>query len=148
MPNIPDQKKVIRIAEDICKKRGLRLTQQRQQVLSILSLHGKPMGAYDILQAVQETSPKAAPPMIYRALEFLLEIGLIHKLETIHAYMGCSHPDHQHAGQFLICDHCGEVTELDDTAITSSVNNAAHATGFKPAHDVVEVLGTCADCLK
>jgi len=139
---------VIEKAITLCKEKGLRLTKQRQQVLEILSESHKPMGAYDILQSIQKTMPKAAPPLIYRALDFLQEVGLVHKLETLHAYMGCAHPEHEHAGQFLICDHCGEVTEIDDEQITKSVSNAAVATGFKPAHDVVEVLGICADCSK
>jgi Fur family zinc uptake transcriptional regulator len=83
---------------------------------------------------------------VYRALEFLQEQGLVHKLETLHAYVGCSHPDHPHASQFLICSACGDVTEIADEAVSDSLGQAAAATGFRPSRGVVELTGTCAEC--
>jgi Fur family zinc uptake transcriptional regulator len=140
--------KVVQQAERLCLDRGVRLTEQRRRVLELICLADKPQGAYDILAAIQRQQPRAAPPTVYRALDFLLEQGFIHKLETLHAFVGCNHPDHPHASQFLICDECGDVTELDDNAIADSLIEAAEASGFKPSRRVVELTGTCAGCRK
>jgi Fur family zinc uptake transcriptional regulator len=83
---------------------------------------------------------------VYRALDFLLEQGLVHKLESQHAYIGCSHPDHAHAGQFLICDDCGEVSEIENQSLTNSVHSVEKAAGFKTRHPVIELVGICAQC--
>ncbi len=138
--------RVVELAEQLCRERGVRLTEQRRRVLGLVCRADRPQGAYDILAAIQREQPRAAPPTVYRALDFLLEQGLIHRLETLHAFIGCNHPDHPHASQFLICNECGEVTELEDEAIADSLGEAAAASGFKPARRVVEVTGTCADC--
>ena len=130
----------------LCQRRGVRLTAQRRQVLQILCAANRPLGAYEILEAMREGSRPLAPPTVYRALDFLLAQGLAHKLESLHAYVGCSHPDHPHSSQFLICADCGLVTELENEAIAQSVKSAAHETGFHPHRRVVEVIGTCADC--
>lgn len=131
-------------AEALCRTRKVRLTEQRRRILRMVWQSDRPLGAYDILAAIQAEQPKAAPPTVYRALDFLLEQGLIHKLETLHAYIGCPHPEHPHAGQFLICKQCGEVTELEDREIARSLGAAAEASGFSLDRRVVELSGTCA----
>ena len=141
-------RRVVHLAERLCCERGVRLTHQRRRVLELICLADRPQGAYDILAAIQRQQPRAAPPTVYRALDFLLGQGFIHKLETLHAFVGCNHPDHPHASQFLICDECGEVTELEDDAITDSLVEAAEASGFKPTRRIVELTGTCAGCRK
>lgn len=132
-------------AEALCSTRGARLTAQRRRVLEIVCRAARPIGAYEILDLVRDGAP-AAPPTVYRALDFLLEQGLVHKLETLHAYVGCTHPEHPHASQFLICADCGEVCELEDHAIAASLDQVAAETGFQPRRPIVEVLGTCARC--
>jgi len=139
---------LLRHAESLCRERGLRLTPRRRQVLQIVCNSPKPLGAYEILATLQAEQPGAAPPTVYRALEFLLAQGLIHRLETLHAFVGCEHPEHPHAGQFLICTRCGDVTELEDSQVASSLGRAAAASGFRPRHRVVEVTGTCAHCAR
>lgn len=140
------QKKDLHDAELLCKQRGSRLTTQRRTVLELVYAADRPLTAYEILDLLRETTPNPAPPTVYRALDFLLEQGLIHKLESQHAFIGCSHPNHQHTGQFLICDDCGEVNEIEDQAIASSLSSAARDTGFKTKHPVIELVGTCAQC--
>ena len=137
---------VLELADRLCGERGVRLTPQRRRVLELICAADRPQGAYDLLAAMQREQPRAAPPTVYRALDFLLEQGLVHKLETLHAFVGCNHPEHPHAGQFLICARCGEVIELVDAAIADSLGEAAAATGFRPDRPVVEVSGTCAGC--
>ena len=137
--------KVLAKAQALCAERGVRLTAQRRRVLEIVCSANRPMGAYEILDLIRDGAP-AAPPTVYRALDFLLEQGLVHKLETLHAFVGCTHPDHPHSSQFLICAECGDVTELEDEAIAGSLRSVAAETGFEPQRPIVEVIGTCAAC--
>ena len=137
---------ILNKAETLCLERGVRLTPQRRTVLEILCESEKPLSAYDILDLMRESTKSPAPPTVYRALDFLLEQGLAHKLESLHAFVGCSHPEHPHASQFLICTDCGEVNEMENAAIEASVHSAEQATGFKTKRPVIELLGTCASC--
>ena len=140
--------RILTRAEDLCRKRGARLTMQRRTVLRLLCSANRPMTAYEILDLMRASTRNPAPPTVYRALDFLLEQGLIHKLESLHAFVGCSHPDHPHASQFLICADCGEVNELEDDAIERSLRSAEKAIGFQIKRPVVELLGTCAQCAR
>jgi len=133
-------------AEALCEERGVRLTEQRRRVLEILWEAGRPIGAYEILEAMGGGRRALAPPTVYRALDFLLEQGLVHKIESLHAFVGCDHPGQPHASQFLICDRCGAVTELEDEGVARSLRSAADGTGFQPARRVVELIGVCASC--
>jgi Fur family zinc uptake transcriptional regulator len=149
-------------AEAVCERRGVRLTALRRQVLGLVLDSPTPAGAYDLLERLRAGHKGAAPPTIYRALDFLLEQGLIHKLERLSAFVGCVHAPHMdehaggsrrehgaeaaHAAQFLICRDCGRVTELSDPAIAQAVRRAAGARGFALAASTVEADGTCADC--
>jgi Fur family zinc uptake transcriptional regulator len=132
-------------AEALCTLRGVRLTAQRRRVLELVCRAERPVGAYEILDKLRD-GPPAAPPTVYRALDWLLAQGLVHKLETLHAYIGCTHPEHPHASQFLICNGCGGVTELENQAIAGSLASVASETGFRPTRPVVEVIGMCSDC--
>lgn len=141
-----DASKAIELAEQLCRERGVRLTPQRRDVLAIISGSDQPLGAYDIMEQLRSQQPRIAPPTVYRALEFLLTEGLIHKLESLHAFVGCQHPDHPHFSQFLICKDCGEVAELHNSNINSSVDDAAREKGFVPDRSTVEVVGVCGRC--
>jgi len=139
---------VVQRAEALCQERGVRLTEQRKSVLQLLCVSDKPLSAYELLDRMRGTVKNPAPPTVYRALDFLLEQGLVHKLESLHAYVGCTHPEHPHASQFLICDDCGEVSELEDPSVANSLQAAGKAIGFRTKRPVVELLGTCARCTK
>ena len=106
------------------------------------------MGAYDILGCLNqaETSSFIAPPIVYRALEFLLAQGLVHRIESKNAFISCDHPGHKSAAQFLICRGCEKVAELDNA--TSLIPTEALEIGFTADHSVVEITGVCADCNK
>ena len=138
--------KILQHAETLCKQREVRLTPQHSKVLELVCAADGPIGAYEILDRLRQTIGNPAPPTVYRALDFLLEQGLIHKLESLHAYVGCSHPDHPHASQFLICSDCGDVREIESSGIADSLRQAQKNTGFKAKRPVVELLGTCARC--
>jgi Fur family zinc uptake transcriptional regulator len=133
-------------AESVCLARGVRLTELRRQVLELIWRRHEPVGAYELLDALKVTHRRAAPPTVYRALEFLIDQGLVHRLESLNAYIGCTRPEGLHAGQFLICSRCGSIGELDDPEIADSVSRRAAALGFTVERQTIEVRGICADC--
>ena len=138
-------------ASRLCDRRGAQLTELRRKVLGLVLESKTPTGAYDLLDRLRTLHKGAAPPTVYRALDFLLEQGLIHKVERLSAFIGCVHRneddhDHHHAAQFLICNRCGQVTELEDARIGSVLVEAAHENGFRLANSIVEAEGVCASC--
>lgn len=133
-------------AEAACASRGVRWTPLRQQVFALVAAAGRPVKAYELLDQLKTHHAGAAPPTVYRALDFLMEHGLIHKLESIAAYVCCPHPGAAHATQFLICDVCDRTIELQDELLTARLKAAVTAQGFVPGSFVVEVNGRCARC--
>ncbi len=135
-----------------CLARGAQLTELRRQVLRLVLEAEQPVGAYALLDRLRAARRGAAPPTVYRALDFLLEQGLIHRVERLNAFVGCAEePGHGHAGeehphQFLICRRCGATAEICDPAVVAAVAAAAARSGFTPHRTTVEVEGLCADC--
>lgn len=133
-------------AEELCAGRGARLTGLRRQVLELVwDSHG-PIGAYDLLDRLRRLRSGAAPPTVYRALEFLMEQGLVHRINSLNAFIGCAHPDAPHEGQFLICSRCGTTAELDEPTIAQAIEQRARALGFVVEHRTVEITGLCPGC--
>lgn len=133
-------------AEAICAERGARLTELRRRVLELVWTSHEPVGAYDILSRLGGDGRKAAPPTVYRALDFLLEQGLVHRIESLNAFIGCPSPKAPHSGQFLLCTACGTATEIADAGIQAALAGAAGRAGFRPAHVTLEVKGLCRFC--
>ncbi len=137
-------------ARTLCERRGAQLTELRRKVLGLVLESDRPTGAYDLLDQLRAHHKGAAPPTVYRALDFLLEQGLVHKVERLSAYVGCVHPseedDHHHAAQFLICHRCGQVTELEDPRVARALVEVAREQGFRPTGSTMEVEGICAAC--
>ncbi|WP_439860267.1 zinc uptake transcriptional repressor Zur [Pseudomonas sp. MBLB4136] len=134
-------------AESICMRQGLRLTALRKRVLELVWQSHKPLGAYDILAVLsEEDGRRAAPPTVYRALDFLLEHGLVHRIASLNAFVGCNRPEHAHQGQFLICRQCHAAIELEQTAISQAIVSAAANVGFSVEGQTVEVVGLCSGC--
>lgn len=133
-------------ADRYCAAHGLRLTDTRRRVLELIWADHKPIGAYALLERLGDGARKAAPPTVYRALEFLLEHGLIHRIESRNAYLGCTHPGERHAPQFFICQRCGEAAELDDPRIGKAIAADADHLNFDVASQTVEISGVCAHC--
>lgn len=144
-PSIPS---LLAEAEATCQARGVRLTEQRRDVLRALLEHGHPLGAYDLIEKLRpETGRSPAPIAIYRALDFLQEQGLIHRLETLNAFIACPHS--HRAGEriaFLICEQCSHVDEVVAKEIDSALQGLASRHGFSPNRTVIEVAGTCRAC--
>jgi len=134
-------------ADAICVRQGLRLPALRKRVLELVWQRPQPLGAYDILAVLSEQDGRrAAPPTVYRALDFLLENGLVHRIASLNAFIGCSHPEHAHQGQFLICRECHIAIELEQDSISGAIIASANAVGFKVETQTVEVVGLCGNC--
>lgn len=140
-------------AAAFCATRASRLTETRRLVLGLILQSHKPVGAYDILDHLRQYQRNAAPPTVYRALDFLLSQGLIHRIERMSAFIGCAHRLECHHGhgcghraQFLICSGCGAVSEVEDSEISHAIESAAKKTGFVPHQSTVEIEGLCASC--
>lgn len=132
-------------AEAVCEAKGARLTKIRKKVLQLLLEHREPAKAYDLLQKL-DGEGAAKPPTIYRALDFLLEMGLAHKIESLNAYVACGHWGHKHTAVFLICDHCQGISELHAHNTHHALEDEISATGFEMTSSVIEVHGKCARC--
>ena len=132
-------------AESSCAERGLRLTPLRRRVLELVWKSHEPVKAYDLLQTLSAEKKGAAPPTVYRALDFLRGEGFVHRIESLNAYIGCGEPGHCHT-QFLICNRCGTVAELDDSEIGSLIDRKASRLGFEIRHQTLEVQGLCTPC--
>jgi len=133
-------------ARALCRERGVRLTEQRARVLELVWAGHRPVGAYELLDRLREEGLKAAPPTVYRALDFLLEQGLIHRIESLNAYVGCNCPGERHGAQFLICDHCHMVAELTDARVDRTIRESGAGVDFQVAHQTVEIHGVCSRC--
>jgi Fur family zinc uptake transcriptional regulator len=133
-------------ADAVCRAQGARLTDQRRRVLQLVWESHAPVGAYALLDRLREEGVRAQPPTVYRALDFLVERGLVHRIESLNAYVGCARPDTGHVGQFLICGNCRSAAELDDPAIGSAIAHGAAAVGFTVRRATVEIAGTCPNC--
>lgn len=129
-----------------CERRGIRLTALRKRVLEMVATSDTPVKAYDLLDKLKLEHAGAAPPTVYRALDFLMEQGFVHRIESSNAYLSCPHPAHSHPSQFLICESCGVTMELEDAELDQRLFAQARAQGFKPSRQVVEIRGTCARC--
>lgn len=130
----------------ICRDRGGRLTPQRRAVLSALLTADRPLTAYDLLDVLRPTDPALTPASTYRSLDFLVEMGLAHRLETTRSFIACRHPDHPHASQFLICRRCGNVVEAEDPSLAEATVGLGQRHGFKVDQRTVELTGLCAPC--
>lgn len=133
-------------AETVCATAGERLTPIRKRVLELVWGSHRPIGAYAILDRLKDDGRSAAPPTVYRALDFLLERGLIHRIESLNAFVGCAHPGEFHLVQFLICRTCGMTAELDDRRLGDAIGRSAAEQGFAIQSRVVELSGVCHSC--
>lgn len=137
-----------------CEAHGVRFTPLREAVYMLILKSGKPLGAYDLIHALQDerkddknsSHKNVAPPTIYRSLEFLLNEGLIHQLTSINAYVPCCHPRMAHTVAFLICNNCQKVQECSSPPIDEILSFAKNDAGFKVNQSIIEIRGWCREC--
>ncbi len=133
-------------AEKLCAGRQQRFTELRRKVLELVCQYKQPVGAYDLLDDLKQTGRSAAPPTVYRALDFLQSQGLVHRLATNNTYIACAHPQHEHTGLFFVCHRCGFTQEVHTDEIVQAVRQQAVTLDFTVEKAAVEVSGTCHDC--
>jgi Fur family transcriptional regulator, zinc uptake regulator len=134
-------------AEAACADRGERLTTLRRLVLEAVASSHKPVGAYEIMDMLASSKRRPAPVTVYRALDFLMKNGLVHRIESRNAYFACAH-NHDSGAivAFLMCDTCGSVGEATTAGMGQLLAGVARKAGFKPSVSVIEITGTCAHC--
>ena len=140
--------RAVSTAARLCEARQIKLTPLRQRILEIVWRQHEPIGAYEILAEFAKERDKAAPPTVYRALEFLQDAGLVHRLDSLNAFVGCDHPEAPHAGQFIVCGTCRRVAEIEDPVINRALQERARLLGFHLKESTVEIKAVCTDCAR
>jgi Fur family transcriptional regulator, zinc uptake regulator len=133
-------------AERTCVGRGSKLTGQRRDVLACVGQSHAAVGAYDIIERMAEKGPRPAPITIYRALDFLMAHGLIHKVESRNAFVACSHAHDGEPAALMVCTGCGTVAEREVPEAFAAMARAATDSGFRAEHTVIEMSGQCCLC--
>ena len=133
-------------AQQICESRGKRLTPTRRRVLEILLRHGRSLKAYELLEYMRNTQQGAAPPTVYRALDFLVEEGLVHRLDAINAWSACHDAGGQPHDLLVVCTCCGSVAELSDPGLTRQLADTVAHAGFRLSGLETELRGLCSTC--
>jgi len=133
---------------EVCNEKNLRLTDIRKRVLELVWQAQGPVGAYTILGQLIEDGRNAAPTTVYRALDFLLDEGFVHRLSSLNAFIGCAFPGHITLSQFLICNQCSKVDELQSFEISQSIDMSAKERQFQIKNEIIEIQGSCKACRK
>ena len=138
----------VKRAHDICDARGVRLTELREQILGLILQHGKPLGAYAIMDMLEANSERerVAPPTVYRTLDFLLAYRLIHKVHSLNAYIANTDPTRENCSVILICTDCGSAQEIPNNTIQQAINLSASQRRFTVEKQVIEISGRCGLC--
>ncbi|MGB5397935.1 MAG: transcriptional repressor [Gammaproteobacteria bacterium] len=146
---LPSSKQVhtlLQQAEALCAQRKQRFTELRRRVLELVCSYQQPVGAYALLDDLRAEGRSAAPPTIYRALDFLQQQGLVHRIATNNTYIACAHPQHSHEGVFLVCNQCGHTQEVHTQGVLDAVKRNATKFDFLVQHAAIEISGLCQRC--
>ncbi|MEM9533069.1 MAG: transcriptional repressor [Pseudomonadota bacterium] len=136
-----------KIAETRCAEQGERLTPARLSAYAELLASKRALSAYELMAHMERRQKKKIAPLtVYRHLDFLIRVGLVHRLESTQSYFACDHPQHSHESQYLLCSECGQIDEIDSSQIGKILGQIAGQKGFQPARAIVEVAGLCQDC--
>lgn len=146
MARMTDSSALMQQAERQCRQRGVRFTPIRQRVLQLIADTRGGLKAYELLDRLATEHASARPPTVYRALEFLIDQGLVHRIESLNAYVACPCPEHAHGFQLLICRDCGRVEELHLDDINAQLGRRARELGFAVQRQTIELLGQCEAC--
>jgi Fur family zinc uptake transcriptional regulator len=133
-------------AERLCKEKGLTFTPLRRQVYGLISADKTPIGAYELLDRLKKQRANAAPVTVYRALDFLQEAGLVHRIDALHAYAACEVDSTDHGGLMLVCNRCKTVTEFENPGLEQQIAETALQHEFHASEDLVEIRGLCSVC--
>nr|WP_245516537.1 Fur family transcriptional regulator [Methylobacterium segetis] len=140
---------MIERAERLCRERDLQFTRLRRDVLKAVAEAGRPLGAYDIAERLSEPGRRVAAVSVYRALDFLTEHDLVHRIASRNAFVPCAHSHGEGAGLvFMICRSCGGIDETTSPEIEDQLGRTLARAGFRPASRILEVEGECEACLQ
>jgi Fur family zinc uptake transcriptional regulator len=134
------------LADAFCLRQGEKLTPIRRKVLELLLASGRATKAYTLLDQMRKIHPGSAPPTVYRALDFLLSLGLVHRVESINAFAACHDLTHCHHGMLLVCQRCGAVSEMHEPEIERVLLDKIKRSGYRLSNDAAELKGVCPDC--
>ncbi|MBU3030194.1 Fur family transcriptional regulator [Paracoccus marinaquae] len=140
------QSQALDAAEELVAAQGARLTPVRRRTLEILLEAHRAMGAYEVLDRLADEGFGRQPPVAYRALEFLVQHGLAHRLQRLNAFAACLHPDRDHVPAFLICRSCDKLAELSAESVRDLLSGIARDQGFAVERATIEAVGLCAAC--
>lgn len=140
------QEAALTLAEEYCRDRGEKLTPIRRKVLELLLNSGRATKAYSLLDDMRQSHPGSAPPTVYRALDFLLSAGLVHRIESINAFTVCHDLTQCQHGILVVCQQCGSVTELHQPKLRQALVAQIEDAGYRLASDEIELKGLCAAC--
>jgi len=135
-------------AKNICEQRGVKLTKLRETVLKLIWKNHNYVKAYDLLEDLKKIDSSAKPPTIYRSLEFLMENGFIHKIQSLNAFVGCSHPNEHNECYFLICKECQNIEECHSENINEFVQFTSSNNNFSANKVTLEISGICQECIQ
>ena len=134
-------------ADELCVASKARLTPTRKSVLQLLWQSHRPLGAYQLQDQLAVLSGKSiAPPTIYRAIEFLLGLGLIHRIASLNAYIGCPFPGSDHSNLFMICNQCGSAAEIAHNGLNELLQKVSDKANFTLQSQALELFGLCPSC--
>jgi len=139
-------KDALETADATCARENLQLTKTRRRVLELLLHEHKALGAYDILASLGQEGLGTQPPVVYRALDFLVTNGFVHRIEKLNAYSACTHPGQSHTPVFMICRECHAVVETRTKALSGVLGAAAKSADFLIESTVIEAEGLCPTC--
>jgi len=147
-PVCPDRvQDALNVAESLCASRGRRFTPIRRKVLELLLRHERSLKAYELLDEIRAVQPNATPPTVYRALDFLLEEGLVHRVDTLNTFIACGDAGGAPHNLLVVCTGCGTVAEIHDDIVRNRLADRIKHAGFRLAGDEIEVKALCQECL-
>ncbi|MDT8407723.1 MAG: transcriptional repressor [Methylococcales bacterium] len=136
----------LKLAQTLCQQRGAQLTPLRQKILELIWANHRAVKAYDLLEQIKPFNDSAKPATVYRSLDFLLAQGLVHRIESLNAYIGCNHAERPHDIILLICHHCQQIEERHAAGVMLSLQQELTDAGFTPSGKTMEIHGTCRQC--
>ncbi|MDP1604107.1 MAG: transcriptional repressor [Legionella sp.] len=133
---------------DYCASIESRLTSLRKSILYILWHTEKPLKAYEILNALLQIKENSQPSTVYRVLDYFVNSGVVHKIESIQSYTLCREPrKHLPSEVLMVCSKCHHVRELYDTNMRALVQKLSCENFFHLGEDAIELKGLCATCV-
>ncbi|MDR2503432.1 MAG: transcriptional repressor [Deltaproteobacteria bacterium] len=136
----------LREAENICVRNGVRLTRLRRDILESLLASGGPVKAYDLIELMRDKGERLTPATVYRTLDFLLQYGLAHRINSLNAYVPCTANHEEHAMLMFVCSECRRTEELDDPALYDYMRSRLGELGMSLRDSSIEIQGLCRKC--